>query len=112
MLGFVCYAVGARDSVAIAAVLGSQFAAVASVAADVLFRERLTRLQLAGAVVIVVGVAALTAVTVELVRGARYRRVGAAIILQPKSLVRDGLRWAALGSRPLIFAANGYISCD
>ena len=64
VLGFVCYAVGARDSVAIAAVLGSQFAAVASVAAYVLFRERLTRLQLAGAVSIVVGVAALTAVTV------------------------------------------------
>jgi len=34
------------------------------VAAYVLFRERLTRLQLAGAVAIVVGVAALTAVTV------------------------------------------------
>jgi drug/metabolite transporter (DMT)-like permease len=64
VLGFVSFAVGARDSVAVAAVLGSQFAAVASVAAYVFLRERLTRLQLAGVVVIVVGVAALTVVTV------------------------------------------------
>lgn len=64
VLGFVCYAAGARHSVAIAAVLGSQFAVVASVAAYLLLRERLTRLQLAGVVVIVFGVAALTLVTV------------------------------------------------
>jgi drug/metabolite transporter (DMT)-like permease len=64
VLGFVCFAVGARESVAIAAVLGSQFAAVASVAAYVLLRERLTRLQLVGVVTILVGVAALTWVTV------------------------------------------------
>jgi drug/metabolite transporter (DMT)-like permease len=64
VLGFVCFAVGARASVAIAAVLGSQFAAVASVAAFLFLRERLTRLQLAGVVVILAGVAALTWVTV------------------------------------------------
>ena len=64
VLGFVCFAVGARHSIAIAAVLGSQFAAVASVAAYVLLRERLTRLQLAGVVLILAGVAALTWVTV------------------------------------------------
>lgn len=64
VLGFVCFAAGARDSVAITAVLGSQFAAVASVAAYVFLRERLTRLQLAGVVLIVAGVAALTWVTV------------------------------------------------
>jgi drug/metabolite transporter (DMT)-like permease len=64
VLGFVSFAVGARESVAIAAVLGSQFAAVASVAAYVFLRERLTRLQLAGVVLIIVGVAALTWVTV------------------------------------------------
>ena len=64
VLGFVCFAVGSRDSVAVAAVLGSQFAVVASVAAYVFLRERLTRLQLAGVVMIVVGVAALTVVTV------------------------------------------------
>jgi drug/metabolite transporter (DMT)-like permease len=64
VLGFVCFAVGARDSVAIAAVLGSQFAAVASVAAYLFLHERLTRLQLSGVVLIVAGVAALTWVTV------------------------------------------------
>jgi drug/metabolite transporter (DMT)-like permease len=64
VLGFVCFALGARDSVAVAAVLGSQFAAVASVAAYLFLRERLTRLQLAGVVVILGGVAALTWVTV------------------------------------------------
>jgi len=64
VLGFMCFAVGARDSVAIAAVLGSQFAAVASVAAYLFLRERLTRLQLAGVIVILAGVAALTWVTV------------------------------------------------
>ncbi len=65
VLGFVCFAVGARESVAIAAVLGSQFAVVAGVAAYVLLRERLTRLQLAGVVLILVGVAALAWVTVS-----------------------------------------------
>jgi len=64
VLGFVCFALGARNSVAIAAVLGSQFAVVASVAAFLFLRERLTRLQLAGVVLILVGVAALTWVTV------------------------------------------------
>jgi drug/metabolite transporter (DMT)-like permease len=64
VLGFICFAVGARDSVAITAVLGSQFAVVASVAAYVFLRERLTRMQLAGVMLIVVGVAALAWVTV------------------------------------------------
>jgi drug/metabolite transporter (DMT)-like permease len=60
VVGFASYAVGSRDSVAVAAVLASQFAAIAAVAAYVLFRERLGRLQLAGVVTIVAGVAALT----------------------------------------------------
>jgi len=64
VLGFVFFAFGARDSVAVAAVLGSQFGAVAAVAAFVVLRERLTRLQLAGAALILAGVAALTWVTV------------------------------------------------
>jgi len=64
VLGFVCFSVGSRSSTAVAAVLGSQFAVVASVIAYFYLRERLTRLQLAGVVVIVVGVAALTVVTV------------------------------------------------
>ena len=60
VVGFASYAVGSRDSVAVAAVLASQFAAIAGVAAYVLFRERLGRLQLAGVLTIVAGVAVLT----------------------------------------------------
>ena len=60
--GFACYVAGARHGIAVAAVLASQFAAIASVAAYVLFRERLTRLQFGGVAVIVIGVAALTAI--------------------------------------------------
>jgi drug/metabolite transporter (DMT)-like permease len=59
--GFASYALGSRHGIAVAAVLASQFAAVAAVAAYVLFHERLTRLQLAGVVAILVGVAGLTA---------------------------------------------------
>ena len=63
VLGFVSYAAGARDSIAVAAVLSSQFAAVASVGAYLFFRERLTHLQLIGAAVILAGIAVLAAVT-------------------------------------------------
>lgn len=60
VVGFASYAVGSRESVAVAAVLASQFAAIAAVAAYVLFRERLGRAQLVGVVTIVLGVAVLT----------------------------------------------------
>ena len=55
--GFACYALGSRHGIAVAAVLASQFAAVAAVAAYLLFHERLTRLQLAGVIAILAGVA-------------------------------------------------------
>ena len=58
--GFALFAIGARHGIAVSAVLSSQFAGVAALAAYVLFRERLTRLQVAGVVAIAVGVAALT----------------------------------------------------
>jgi drug/metabolite transporter (DMT)-like permease len=61
VLGFTFFALGSRDSVAIAAVLASQFAAIAAVAAYFLFRERLSRVQLAGVATIVAGVTVLTA---------------------------------------------------
>jgi drug/metabolite transporter (DMT)-like permease len=64
VFGFVCFAFGARESVAVAAVLGSQFGAVAAVAAFFFLRERLTRVQLTGVVLVLAGVAALTWVTV------------------------------------------------
>jgi drug/metabolite transporter (DMT)-like permease len=60
VLGLVAYNVGARHGIAVAAVLSSQFAAMAAVAAYFLFRERLARVQIAGVVVIAVGVAVLT----------------------------------------------------
>ena len=59
--GFASFAVGARHGIAITAVLASQFAALAVLAAYVLFRERITRVQLAGVVAIAIGVAVLTA---------------------------------------------------
>jgi multidrug transporter EmrE-like cation transporter len=59
--GLALYAVGARDSIAISAVLASQFAALTAIAAYVLFAERITRLQVVGITAIAIGVAALTA---------------------------------------------------
>lgn len=64
VLGVVAYTLGAREGIAIAAVLSSQFAAMAAVAAFLVFRERLARVQVAGVVVIAVGVAVLTALQV------------------------------------------------
>jgi drug/metabolite transporter (DMT)-like permease len=61
VLGVVAYTIGARHGIAVAAVLGSQFAAIATIAAFVLFRERLARVQVFGVAVIAVGVAVLTA---------------------------------------------------
>lgn len=61
--GFASYAIGARHGIAISAVLASQFAAFAAVAAYFLFRERLTRLQVLGVAAIVAGVAVLSATT-------------------------------------------------
>jgi drug/metabolite transporter (DMT)-like permease len=61
--GSMLSAWGSRDSIAITAVMGSQFAAIAAVAAYVLFGERLGRLQVAGVVLIVGGVTILAAAT-------------------------------------------------
>jgi drug/metabolite transporter (DMT)-like permease len=60
--GFALFALGARHGIAVSAVLASLFAAIAAVAAYVLFRERLARVQLAGVALIVVAVAALSGV--------------------------------------------------
>jgi drug/metabolite transporter (DMT)-like permease len=62
VLGNAAYVVGTQQSIAIAAVLASQFAALTAVAAFILFRERLSPQQRSGVVAIVLGVAALTAV--------------------------------------------------
>ena len=52
---------GATQSIAVAAVLGSQFAAIAAVAAYFLFHERLAPVQVVGVVLVVFGVTALAA---------------------------------------------------
>jgi drug/metabolite transporter (DMT)-like permease len=61
VLGFYSYAIGARHGIAVAAVLSSQFGAIAAVVAYVLLKERLSRIQLGGVVIVILGVAVLTA---------------------------------------------------
>jgi drug/metabolite transporter (DMT)-like permease len=57
VLGFVAYALGARESVSVTSVVASQFAALTVVGAWVVFRERLVTRQIAGVGVLAVGVA-------------------------------------------------------
>ena len=62
--GFTGYIIGARDGVAVPAVLASQFAAVAAIVSYFAFGERLTPRQFSGALVIASGVAAVAALRV------------------------------------------------
>jgi drug/metabolite transporter (DMT)-like permease len=57
--GIATYAIGATDSAPVASVISSQFAAIAAIVSFVFWGERLTRMQTAGAVIIVVGVTVL-----------------------------------------------------
>lgn len=59
ILGSTASAWGARESIPIVAVMGSQFAAISAVAAFLLFGERLARVQVAGVALIIVGVTVL-----------------------------------------------------
>ncbi len=59
LFGSISSVWGARENIAIASVMGSQFAAIAAVIAFILFRERIGRLQVIGVVIIVAGVSAL-----------------------------------------------------
>jgi len=61
VFGGAIYIVAASEGVAVAAVLSSQFAAIAAVGGFLLFGERLQRLQLVGVVVIAIGITALAA---------------------------------------------------
>lgn len=61
VLGFYSYTAGSRHGIAVAAVLSSQFAALAALGGYLLFNERLERLQLAGVLTVMVGVAVLSA---------------------------------------------------
>ena len=62
VIGSMLSAWGSRESIAIAGVMGSQFAAIAAVAAYFLFGERIGRRQTMGVVIIVLGVTALAIV--------------------------------------------------
>jgi uncharacterized membrane protein len=59
VVGFAFYALGARDSIAVSAVLASQFGVLAGITAYFLFGERLTRVQVAGIALVAAGVAVL-----------------------------------------------------
>ena len=61
VFGGAVYVVAASEGVAVAAVLSSQFAAIAAVGAFFLFRERLQRLQVLGVALIAVGITLLAA---------------------------------------------------
>jgi uncharacterized membrane protein len=60
VVGGAVYVVAATGDIAVAAVLSSQFAAIAAFGAFVLFGERLQRIQIAGIVAIFIGVTALS----------------------------------------------------
>jgi drug/metabolite transporter (DMT)-like permease len=62
VLGFALFALGARHGIAVSAVLASQFAVIATIAAYVLFRERLSGLQVTGVAIVVAGVGVLSGV--------------------------------------------------
>lgn len=59
--GLAAFVAGARHGIAVSVVIASQYAALTALAAYVLFRERLSPLQISGVVAIAAGVAALTA---------------------------------------------------
>jgi drug/metabolite transporter (DMT)-like permease len=63
VVGFFSYTDGSRHGIAVASVLSSQFAALAALGAFLLFKERLRRLQLLGVVIVICGVAVLSALT-------------------------------------------------
>lgn len=62
VIGYICYTIAAKDDIAIASVLVSQFAPIATIATFFLFKERLGRLQVVGFVVIIAGVVSLSLV--------------------------------------------------
>jgi len=61
--GLVSYTFGARQQLAIAAVVSTQYAVIAAIAAFFLFGERLRRHQIVGVVIVVAGVVTLSALT-------------------------------------------------
>jgi drug/metabolite transporter (DMT)-like permease len=60
ILGLATFTLGAREGIAVTAVISSQFAALAAIVAYFAFGERLRRVQVAGVAAILLGVAVLT----------------------------------------------------
>lgn len=63
VVGFIAFSLAARESIAVASVLASQFATFGAVIAYLVYRERLGRLQIAGVALVVCGVTALAFLT-------------------------------------------------
>jgi drug/metabolite transporter (DMT)-like permease len=63
VVGGAVYVVAATEDIAVAAVLSSQFAAIAAIGAFLVFRERLQRVQVVGIVTIAVGMTLLSALS-------------------------------------------------
>lgn len=61
-IGFVTFSLGSRHSVAVTSVVASTFPAISAVAAFVLFKERLGKLQILAAIILVAATVALSAV--------------------------------------------------
>lgn len=62
VLGLICFAFGARDSIAVTSVVASQFSALAAVLAFFLYRERLVKRQVFGIAAIAIGVGVVAGV--------------------------------------------------
>lgn len=59
-IGFLGFLWGAGDGIAVAAVMATQYATVATLLSWILLRERLSRMQLAGVAVVILGVVAIS----------------------------------------------------
>ena len=57
VVGILCFALGARDGIAVTSVVSSQFAALSVVGAYILFHEHLRRRQVVGVAILAAGVA-------------------------------------------------------
>ena len=63
IVAFITYSMGAQQSIAITAVLSSQFAPLTTIVAWLVYKERLGRVQVIGIVTILIGVVTLTLAT-------------------------------------------------
>ena len=63
VIGFICFTIGTRESIAVTSVLASMYAPITAVAAYLLFKERLGRWQIAGVAMVITGVIGLSLVS-------------------------------------------------